>query len=304
MKNFGKIHNHSRLVMLTQLTTLTVLSFFIFAGVTYSAVYDDELPIPYEQLSFKGNIFDISGWPTTRNLTKVEIVGSMICFENNIGSSWHEPSGQGVNANVHMAMNYNGTWIASPWDYMGVGQLCKHAESVGGIPYSGWKPTRGQKLYFFLTGISRDSSGGVNQERTNVVEYVWGGGAGYPPPLCQGPPVINSFTANPDLVQGGPLGLLGDAKDHNVVVSWNVSNAESVELVINNGDSSVTKNYNDTQMTLELLIDSPTTFTLRGKLACTPEADWPWSAPLSIDYRSSKNNAGANLLLINSSKTP
>ncbi len=262
------LKKHSRL---EQLSLLLVVILFLTFSSAYAGVPRDESPVPYGNLAFQGNYFDISGWQATRTISKVYITGHYICFDNDIGKTWYEPPNQGVNANVHIILKYNGKWITSPWDYMGVGQTCKHSESVGGIPYSRWKPKHGEELYWYITGISRDSSGGVNQERTNIVRYDWEGDAGYPPPACDGPPVIDSFSATPNPVVSGETGLQGETKDYNVQLSWDISNADSAELVIGDGE----KVQYSAKKDLQLLIDKTTTFTLYGKNDCTSEESYP-----------------------------
>ncbi|MCF8057500.1 MAG: hypothetical protein K9K37_12795 [Desulfocapsa sp.] len=253
---------------------LTTIMLFLAFSLTHAAVPKDQIPVPYSQLSFEGNYRDISRWPATKILHSVGIEGSQLYMPNDGACSWPSPDGN-VNANVHIILYHDGKWISSPWDYMGVCQEHKHFDAIGDIPYPGWKPRAGETYYFFLTTISRDPSG-VGEERTNVVKYVWFGPTGYPPPVepeCVGPPVINSFKATPNPVFSGTMGLLGP--DHNVQLSWNISNGDGVKLVAGSGESAETSEHGPVLGGLELLLKKTETFTIYAKNKCTPEAQWP-----------------------------
>jgi hypothetical protein len=253
---------------------VSVLLLFITAGVAHSGVPADQLPVPYEQLQFRNNVFDISGWPATKTLHSVGIEGDYLYFPNDGACSWASTDGI-VNTNVHIVLEYMGEWIASSWDYTRICQQSKHYDAIGDIPYMGWKPQRGITYYFFLTGVSRDYSGGDVQERTNVVAYEWFGPTGYPPPVCEGVPVINTFTAAPYRIIGGPGGLLGEEKDHNVLLTWDIGNADSVELVRDNGVTIESSSHPAVVDGFELLLNETYTFTITGRKECTGEENWP-----------------------------
>ncbi len=253
---------------------MSVLLLFMSAGVAHSGVPADQLPVPYEQLRFINNVFDISGWPATKTLHSVGIEGDYLLFPNDAACSWASTDGI-VNANVHIVLEHKGEWLASSWDYTRICQQSKHYDAIGDIPYDGWKPQAGVTYYFFLTGVSRDYSGGDVEERTNVVAYEWFGPTGYPPPACEGAPVINNFTASPYKVMGGPGGLLGEDKDYNVLLSWDIDNGDSVELVRDNGVTVESNAHPPVVSGLELLLNETYTFTITGINECTGQEDRP-----------------------------
>ncbi|MCF8057498.1 MAG: hypothetical protein K9K37_12785 [Desulfocapsa sp.] len=291
MRKSRKVCNHRRLA---RLVVMTGVSLFISAGVAFAGVPKDELPVPWEQLVFTGNVFDISSWSATRTLSSVEIVGDSLCMENDIGSSWYSPDGH-VNANAHIIFQCGGAWISSPWDYMGVGQQCKHYDAIGDLCGSGWKPRAGTEYYFFLTGISRDYSGGSSEQRTNVVKYEWFGPAGYPPPSCEGPPEIISFTATPSTVPFGKNGLLGAKQDHNVELSWNISNGDRVRLDAATGEYAEQPEGYPVLDGVQLLLEKTNTFTLTAENECTAVGDRP-SKSVTVEVEGPPM-AGVSLLL-------
>lgn len=128
------------------------------------------------------------------------------------------------------------------------------------------------------------------------MKYQWFGEAGYPPEECSGVPVINSFTATPDSVRSWDE-LLGENKDHNVLLSWDISNGDGVRLVADTGESAETTEHDPVIDGLQLLLQQTHTLTIYAKNECTEEADWP-SKTLTIDYKQ-LNLAGVNLLLLN-----
>ncbi len=262
----------------------------VFAGVP-----KDELPVPLGQLQSEGNCCGYSPiyWDATRTLSQVTVGGS-ICYKSDVGSSWHSPDGN-VNANAHIIYYYGGTWYAAPWDYMGVGQTCKNADHIGDMPgtYYGWKPTAGETYYHFLSGISRDPSGG-SQERTNIVKQVWGEEPGYPPASCEGvaPPVFNKLTAatfftegyvanSVSVYGGGKAGLKTDAagNPYNVIFSWDISNADGVEVKFSDGKDYKTTPDDPIYDGFGILLDEEAgktiTLTVYAANECTDEANRP-----------------------------
>ncbi len=294
MRSLPKVYKYSRLTRLSHVVGITALSVVLSATAAF-AVPRDELPVPYEQLEFRRDNFGMAGYPATRTQFSVGISGPAICFPNDIGNSWHSPDGH-VNANAHIIVNCGGSWIATPWDYMGIGQECKMSDHIGDVCYTGWKPRNGTDYYFYLSGISADSSGGVSQERTNIIKYTWGGPTGYPPLECTDKPVINSFRATPDPVVGGKFGLLGSDRDHNVELSWDITNGEGVILKADTGESAETREHGPKLNGVELLIEQKHTFTLTAK-GCTPREEWP-SKTVTVGSRD-MSIGGINLLLLN-----
>ena len=294
-----KIRRNFKNLQLTQplrVAVVTMSLLFLSAGVIYSSVPDDQIPVPFEQLAFRNNVFDISGWPATKTLHSVWIEGDYLYFPNEGACSWASTDGI-VNTNVHIILEYKGEWIASSWDYTRICQESKHYDAIGDIPYDGWKPQVGTTYYFFLTGVSRDYSGGDVQERTNVVKYEWFGPTGYPPPVCEGVPVINSFTATPNPVTYGDAGLLGVNKTHNVGLSWNISNGDRIRLDAATGESGETPEGYPVIDGVQLLLERTNTFTLTAENECTAPENWP-SKTVTVKV-TPPGLPGVNLLLLN-----
>ncbi|MCF8056882.1 MAG: hypothetical protein K9K37_09610 [Desulfocapsa sp.] len=294
MKKSKKYFEPFKSALLSGAVVSSVLILLLSTGVAHSGVPADQLPVPYEQLRFINNVFDISGWPATKTLHSVGIEGEYLYFPNDGACSWASTDGI-VNTNVHIVLEYKGEWLASSWDYTRICQQSKHYDAIGDIPYLGWKPQAGVTYYFFLTGVSRDKTGGDVEERTNVVAYKWFGPTGYPPPVCEGAPVINNFSATQYRVMGGPGGLLGEEKDYNVLLTWDIGNADSVALVRDNG-MTVESNFHPPVVSgLELLINKTSTFTISASNECTADKDSP-SKTLTVTV-TQPNLPALNLLL-------
>jgi hypothetical protein len=244
-------------------------------GTATAATYRDDIPVPFSQIVWDHP--NISGWPITSDLATVYIEGGQLYISHSKRCSWPLADAV-VNANswvIHKSTSDN-RWHANTWDFMRQCQESKGEHDVGAP--SGWTPSSGEEVYFFISGIARPGYEHLANvsERTNIVKYYWHGAAGKALPAlptCVGPPVINSFTANPNPVFSGVAGMLSD--DHNVELSWSLSNGDSVKLVADTGESAETTPYGPFINSLPLYLPTTHKFTLYGINECTPEAQWP-----------------------------
>lgn len=277
-----------------------------------SEVPKDQLPVPWEQINFEGCNPSQFYSPATRTMSEVYISedphGS-ICWDADI-NNWYSPDGN-VNSNIHVIIKFNGEWYATPWDYMGWGNIksgtdtvyCKGAEHLGDIPESqhpesmGWKPTPGEEIYHFASTICRDPSGPGVQERTNVVKCNWATGIScFPPAVCTGEeeaPRLYSFTSEPEKVT-----LIPNKEDNNVLLSWDTDFADNLRLVSSTGESAETNEYSPALDGVWVRIDKETTFTLTAMNDCTPESEWP-SMSVTVDTQGLYPTGAVTLLLLN-----
>ena len=141
-------------------------------------------PPPLDLKKVKWLHTDVSGWPVKAKLSSVTFNGSQICLNYDKANVWpkNQISGVDVNANPWVFIYQGGTWYGATWEWMRPGQTCKAKSSVAGdhikqSPFdakSGWKPAKGQVLYFMVSGLARMGSSIANvKERTAPVKVIW-----------------------------------------------------------------------------------------------------------------------------------
>jgi hypothetical protein len=127
---------------------------------------------------------DVSGWPETVNLKSISYKSTQICLNYDTSQTAKWPTdGSGsdaVNANAWVFIWHNNKWYGGTFEWLRVGQTCKFLTSVAGDhlkgkPFdaaSGWKPQKGQTLYFMISGFARMGKKNV-QERSNYLKTTW-----------------------------------------------------------------------------------------------------------------------------------
>ena len=118
---------------------------------------------------------DVSAWPETGTMSRVEVVGDTIFLEYDKTNEW--PNTNGLNANVWIFIEKDGTWYAATFEYMRQGYTWRGRNTVAGDhikreQFNGWRPASGTQYGFMASGLVRGGLSNV-QERTNVYMYTW-----------------------------------------------------------------------------------------------------------------------------------
>ena len=119
---------------------------------------------------------DISGWPETSRITRLEIGAPPICIYHTKAGQW--PVKDGLEGNPWVIANMGGRWYAATWEWLGPGQQCKgmSAEAIGPhigrAPLSSWRPRSGELVGWAVSARARFRADTV-QERSNVVWSRW-----------------------------------------------------------------------------------------------------------------------------------
>jgi len=125
---------------------------------------------------------DISDWPETASLTRVEHTGDELCLDYSHADEWpvYDLDGTEVVGNPWIFIRHDGQWYAGTWEWLRPGQICKAATSVAGdhiktAPFdasSGWRPTSGETYWFMVSGLARWSERNI-EARTDLVALTW-----------------------------------------------------------------------------------------------------------------------------------
>ena len=140
-------------------------------------------PPPLDLKKVKWLHTNVSGWPATAKLSSVTFSSSNICLNYDKANVWskNQISGVDVNANPWVFIYHSGLWYGATWEWLRPGQTCKARTSVAGdhikqSPFdaaSGWKPKKGQVLYFMVSGLARMGNITNVKERTAPVKVTW-----------------------------------------------------------------------------------------------------------------------------------
>ena len=123
---------------------------------------------------------NVSNWPVTSRLSEVRVDSQFIHMPYDKARVWASRSmnGTAVNGNPWVVFEYENQWYAATWEWLRPGQTSKLRTSLDGghikqnaIP-ANWRPSSGQKIYIFISGLARSPMRNV-QERTNLVEVIW-----------------------------------------------------------------------------------------------------------------------------------
>ena len=127
---------------------------------------------------------DISNWPATATISEVSVRGGTIHFPYSHAHTWPaHPThiardGAPMNGNVWIIAEIGGTWYATTWEWLKVGQQSKPVSSIYGEghlqyrEFAGWRPVSGETYYWMVSGFARDRHRTV-EERSNAVRMVW-----------------------------------------------------------------------------------------------------------------------------------
>ena len=122
---------------------------------------------------------DVSNWDKSANLNDVRVSGNTIHMPYSHARIWrgYDFGDMVLNANPWVIANINGTWYAATWEWLRFGQQSKSSSAVEGghikrREFNGWRPSSGEKLGFFISGLIRGNERNVS-ERTNIVWINW-----------------------------------------------------------------------------------------------------------------------------------
>jgi hypothetical protein len=126
---------------------------------------------------------DVSGWRVTSQITDITITSDEICIYHTKSGRWpaYHQDGVAAEGNPWVFGNVGGKWYAATYEYLKVGQTCKHIERRGewGLgahtkqsPLESWAPRKGELVGFMVSTPARDSTRTSN-ERSNIVMVNW-----------------------------------------------------------------------------------------------------------------------------------
>ncbi len=137
--------------------------------------------IDCDSLTFLGTDANICDWEITDDL-EVVVDSGLITMDQTLTDKLPTTffDGHDMAANCWVAMEINGTWYTSTFEWMPEGTHSKEIKAVSGeyakkspeIPTS-WLPTEGQELYFAVSGLARGGITPNAEERTPFVKYYW-----------------------------------------------------------------------------------------------------------------------------------
>jgi len=118
---------------------------------------------------------DVSSWPETRKLNAVTFGDGLINYHFDAPDPWRNVNG--VNGNVWVFINLNGTWHAVTHEYMRQGYTTRGMNTVEpGHFKSGtlanYRPSSGTEYGWMVSGLIRGGDRNV-QERSNIVMANW-----------------------------------------------------------------------------------------------------------------------------------
>ena len=166
-----------KLPLLLAITLIACLPFVNAAKAAFPQDFSDVVFIeaPY-----------VKDWPVGSQMN-VDISGGKINLRYDKFNSWpsvfpRSLGGNAVNANAWGFVKVGGIWHAGTWEYLRPGTFQKDEKAFGGCchfrsPINNFRKVNGEIYGFMVTGVVRDTSGGINvSQRTNVVLYRWGVG--------------------------------------------------------------------------------------------------------------------------------
>lgn len=137
---------------------------------------------PLDEIDLSTVVWDhtnVSDWPITHSVTINKFTKDQISWTYDKTPTWRVIDG--VHANPWIIARRNGQWRAATWEWLRAGQSSK---SLTGDKTFGnhikksawpsdWDPAVGEEVYFFVSGLARDTKRN-SQERTNVIKVIVG----------------------------------------------------------------------------------------------------------------------------------
>lgn len=120
----------------------------------------------------------VKDWKCSATLN-VQLIGSKIRLDYNKDAVWKPKKHKGglLCCNFWVIFYHGGVWKASTFEFGRPNQIVKEKSSVAGKKFGNkkwadWKPSKGEVLYFMVSGLCRGGHKNV-QERSNIVKVVW-----------------------------------------------------------------------------------------------------------------------------------
>jgi len=116
---------------------------------------------------------NVSGWDITTTLT-VSVDDNFLHLDYQ-GVTWHPVAN--LSGNLWVFLKYQDKWYGATCEWLRHNQSVKQKKCVNGdhikqTPLQNWAPTRGETLYFMVSGLCRDSKRNV-QQRSNLYKVIW-----------------------------------------------------------------------------------------------------------------------------------
>jgi len=139
-----------------------------------------------QDVEFTYDKLDIGAWPETAKLRGVTITGTEGDGSGMIKFDWDIPSWPAIKmfgdgaltiGNPVVIVKKNGKWYGASFTWLRPGQKEKGRFEIDDPtikqgPLVGWKPSKGETVYFMIAGLCREKQRNVS-ERTNVVKYTF-----------------------------------------------------------------------------------------------------------------------------------
>lgn len=160
--------------------SLLLLSALVLTKPAYAAFPNDLSDVVFIEAPY------VKEWPVGAGMN-LSISGDTILMPYGGAGSWppvrpKSLGGAQVNANAWGIVKVGGVWHAGTWEYLRPGQTAKKVKAFGGCchfrpPINNFRLVNGENYAIFLSGVVRDTSGGINiQQRTNYSVFKWGTG--------------------------------------------------------------------------------------------------------------------------------
>ena len=125
---------------------------------------------------------NVSRWRQSAPLSSVRLNEAQICLDYNAANRWRVTDYNGVDVvgNPWIFIWHERRWYAATWEWLRPAQTCKNRHAVAGShikrnpfgEHGGWLPSSGHVYYFMVSGLARSRLRN-NQERTNLLRFVW-----------------------------------------------------------------------------------------------------------------------------------
>lgn len=138
--------------------------------------------IAVEDITWVG--LNVANWPIGATLTSIAITASQVCLDYTGKNTWPavDPTGDGVLSpgNPWVIANIGGTWYASTYEWLRVGQICKNVTGpefqdyvTGTSPLDTWTPALGEIVGFMVSSLARNGPQSPVNQRTQIATTAW-----------------------------------------------------------------------------------------------------------------------------------
>jgi lysophospholipase L1-like esterase len=139
-----------------------------------------------KDVKFTYDELDIGSWAETAVLRGVKITGTEGDGSGMIKFDWDIPDWPAIKmfgdgaltiGNPVVIVKKDGKWIGASFTWLRPGQKEKGRHEIDDPtikqgPLMGWRPQKGETVYFMIAGLCREKQRNVN-ERTNIIKYIF-----------------------------------------------------------------------------------------------------------------------------------